>query len=144
MNGSLLFRHYSRFLEKVSNMERERNSDNAGETTLELNDELSPESSETTEIDIEGGEISGEFNAYDNPIERHKATTARRIAYLLIGILGGSFVIHHVLVTVLAFNNKTAAMEVLERSFNTWLPVISGLTGAAVAYFFTRERNERR
>ena len=52
MNESLLFRHYSRFLEKVSNMERKRNSDNAEETTLELNDELSPESSETTEIDI--------------------------------------------------------------------------------------------
>ena len=125
-------------------MQRERNNENAEETTLELNDELSLESSETAKIDIEGGEISGEFNAYDNPIERHKATTTRWIAYLLVGMLGGSFVIHYVLMTMLAFSNKTAAMEVVERTFNTWLPVISGLAAAAVTYFFTRERNERR
>ena len=125
-------------------MERERDSDNGEETTLELNDELSSESSDTAKIDIEGGAIAGKFDAYDNPIERHKATTTRRIAYLLVGMLGGSFVIHHVLVTVLAFNNKTAAMEVVERSFNTWLPVISGLSAASVTYFFTRERDARR
>ena len=144
MNESLLFLHYSHFLEKISNMERERNSDNAEETTLELNDESSSKDSETAGIDIEGGPISLESDASYDLIERHKATTTRRIAYLLIIILGGSFVIHHVLVTVLAFNDKTAAMEVVERSFNTWLPVISSLTGAAVTYFFTRERNERR
>ena len=125
-------------------MERERNSDNGEEITLELNDESSSEDSETAGIDIEGGPISLESDASYDLIERHKATTTRRIAYLLIIILGGSFVIHHVLVTVLAFNEKTAAMEVVERSFNTWLPVISSLTGAAVTYFFTRERNERR
>ena len=52
MNGSWLFLHYSRFLEKVSNIERERNSDKGEETTLELNDESSSECNETTEIDI--------------------------------------------------------------------------------------------
>ena len=125
-------------------MERERDSDNGEETTLELNGDFSIEGGETAKIDIEGGAIAGKFDAYDNPIERHKATTTRRIAYLLIGILGGSFVIHHVLVTVLAFNNKTAAMEVVERTFNTWLPVISGLSAASVTCFFTRERDARR
>ncbi len=125
-------------------MERERKSDNGEETTLELNDESSSEDSEIAGIDIEGGPISLKSDASYDLIERHKATTTRRIAYLLVIILGGSFVIHHVLVTVLAFNDKTAAMEVVERSFNTWLPVISSLTGAAVTYFFTRERNERR
>ena len=125
-------------------MERERKSDNDEETALELNDESGSEDSETAGIDIEGGPISLESDASYDLIERHKATTTRRIAYLLIIILGGSFVIHHVLVTVLAFNDKTAAMEVVERSFNTWLPVISSLTGAAVTYFFTRERDGRR
>ena len=125
-------------------MQRERDSDNGEETTLELNDELSSESSDTAKIDIEGGEISGEFDAYDNPIERHKATTARRIAYLLIGILGGSFVIHYGVMVWLAAQNKTDAMEIVERTFNTWLPVISGLSAASVTYFFTRERDARR
>ena len=52
MNESLLFPRCSRFLEKVSNMERERNRDNAEEITLELNNESGSEGSETTEIDI--------------------------------------------------------------------------------------------
>ena len=125
-------------------MEREGNSDNGEETTLELNDESSSEGSETTGIDIEGGAISLEPDASYNPIERHKATTTRWLAYLLIGMLGGSFVIHYVLMTMLAFSNKTAAMEVVERTFNTWLPVISGLSAASVTYFFTRERDARR
>ena len=125
-------------------MQRERNNENAGETTLELNDELSPESSETAKIDIEGGEISGEFDAYDNPIERHKATTTRWIAYLLVGMLGGSFVVHYGFIIWLAVNNKPSAMEVVERTFNVWLPIISGLSAASVTYFFTRERDARR
>ena len=125
-------------------MERERDSDNGEETTLELNDELSSESSDTAKIDIEGGEISGEFDAYDNPIERHKATTTRWIAYLLVGMLGGSFVVHYGFIIWLAVNNKTSAMEVAERTFNVWLPIISGLSAASVTYFFTRERDARR
>ena len=124
-------------------MEKEKFNENSEDATSEPNGG-SVEDDETAKVDIEGGEIAGKFDAYDNPIERHKATTARRLAYLLIGILGGSFVIHYLLMTVLAFSNKTAAMEVAERTFNTWLPVISSLAAAAVTYFFTRERNERR
>lgn len=125
-------------------MEKLKDNENGEEEVSGPSSELNIGGNEASKIDIDGGEIAGKFDAYDNTIERHKATTTRRIAYSLIGILGGSFVIHHVLITVLAFNNKTAAMEVIERSFNTWLPVISGLTGAAVAYFFTREHDERR
>ena len=125
-------------------MERERNSDNGEETTLELNDESSSEGSETTEIDIEGGDISLEPDPYDNLIERHKATTTRWLAYLLIGMLGGSFIIHYGVMAWLAAQNKTDAMKIVERTFSTWLPIISGLAAAAVTYFFTRERNERR
>ncbi len=116
-------------------MERERNSDNG---------ESSSEGSETAGVDIEGGEISGEFNAYDNPTDRHKATTTRWLAYLLIIILGGSFVIHYGVMAWLAAQNKTDAMKIVEQTFSAWLPVISGLAAAAVTYFFTRERNEKR
>ena len=125
-------------------MQRERNNENGEETTSELNGDFGIEGGETAKIDIEGGEISGEFDAYDNPIERHKATTTRWIAYLLVGMLGGSFVVHYGFIIWLAVNNKTSAMEAAERTFNVWLPIISGLAGAAVTYFFTRERNERR
>ena len=125
-------------------MERERKNDNDEEITLELNDESSSEDSETAGIDIEGGEISGELDAYENPIDKHKATTTRWLAYLLIIILGGSFIIHYGVMAWLAAQNKTAAMEVVERTFNTWLPVISGLAAAAATYFFTRERDGRR
>ena len=91
----------------------------------------------------DGGDISIQLDGYDL-IGRHKATTARWLAYLLIGMLGGSFVLHYVVTVLFAFFNKTAAMEVVERTFNVWLPVISGLAGAAVAYFFTRERNGKK
>ena len=92
----------------------------------------------------DGGEIGGKLDAYENPIEGHKATTTRWIAYLLIGIFGVSFVIHYVVMICLAFSNKTDAMEIAERTFSTWLPIISGFVGAAVAYFFTRERNGKK
>jgi hypothetical protein len=125
-------------------MERERNSDNAEETTLELNDESSSEGSETTEIDIEGGEISGELDAYENPIDKHKAITTRWLAYLLIIILGGSFIIHYGVMAWLAAQNKIDAMKIVEQTFSAWLPIISGLAAAAVTYFFTRERNGKK
>ena len=126
-------------------MERERNSDNTEETTLELNDELSPESSETAKIDIEGGEIVGKLDDYtDKSVERYKARTTRWIAYLLIGIFGVSFVIHYAVIIHLATSNQNAAVEIAERTFGAWLPIVSGFVGAAVTYFFTRERNERR
>lgn len=125
-------------------MERERNSGNGEETTSELNDEPSSEGSETAGVDIEGGTISLESDPSYNLIEKHKATTTRWLAYLLISILGGSFIIHYGVMAWLAAQNKTAAMEVVERTFNTWLPVISGLAAAAATYFFTREHNGRR
>ena len=125
-------------------MERERNSDNDAKITLEFNDELGSESSETAGIDIEGGEISGELDAYENPIDKHKAITTRWLAYLLIIILGGSFIIHYGVMAWLAAQNKIDAMKIVEQTFSAWLPIISGLAAAAVTYFFTRERNERR
>lgn len=126
-------------------MERERNSDNTEETTLELDDELSPESSETAKIDIEGGEIVGKLDDYtDKSVERYKARTTRWIAYLLIGIFGVSFGIHYAVIIHLATSNQNAAVEIAERTFGAWLPIVSGFVGAAVTYFFTRERNERR
>ena len=126
-------------------METEKNNENGEETTSEQKGELSIGGGKTTKIDVEGGEIPGELDAYtDNFIKKYKATTTRWLVSMLIGILGGSFLIHYGVMTWLAAQNKTAAMEVVERTFSAWLPIISGLAGAGVTYFFTRERNERR
>ena len=125
-------------------MERERNSDNGEEITWELNDESSSEGGETAGVDIEGGTISLEPDPSYNLIEKHKATTTRWLAYLLIGMLGGSFIIHYGVMVWLAAQNKTDAMKIVEQTFSIWLPVISGLAAAAATYFFTRERDGRR
>ena len=125
-------------------MERERNSDNGEEITWELNDESSSEGGETAGVDIEGGTISLEPDPSYNLIEKHKATTTRWLAYLLIGMLGESFIIHYGVMVWLAAQNKTDAMKIVEQTFSIWLPVISGLAAAAATYFFTRERDGRR
>lgn len=126
-------------------MEREKNNQNSEEAASELDPELGIEGGEIAKSDMEGGDIPGEFHDYGkDSIRMHKATTTRWLAYLLIIILGGSFVIHYGVMAWLAAQNKTDAMEVVERTFNTWLPVISGLAAAAATYFFTRERDGRR
>ena len=96
-------------------------------------------------MDLEGGGFPSGFDDYpDDSISKHKAITARWIAYLLIIMLGGSFVIHYGFMAWLASQNKTAAMEVVARTFGAWLPVISGLAASAVTYFVTKDRDERR
>ena len=91
---------------------------------------------------IEGGEITGIDKDFEiDPVEKHKLTTARWLAYALIAILAGSFVIHYAVMAWLAAQGKTEALERMENTFSAWLPVISGLSGAVVTYFFTRERN---
>ena len=116
-------------------MEREQNSGRGKETTVELDGESN----------LEGGGFPSGFDDYpDDSISKHKAITARWIAYLLIIMLGGSFVIHYGFMAWLASQNKTAAMEVVARTFGAWLPVISGLAASAVTYFVTKDRDERR
>ena len=86
---------------------------------------------------IEGGEIE-----LDEPLdlfhERHKAETARVLAYVLVAALAGSFVLHYIAVAVLGSLGKDSTVQYLTDLFGNWLPVISGLTGGAATYFFTR------
>jgi len=71
---------------------------------------------------------------------RHREDTARRLAYALVGILGGSFAFQYVATLALEFAGKSNAVEGLNRVFNAWLPVIASLVGGAVTYYFTREK----
>jgi hypothetical protein len=91
---------------------------------------------------IEGGEIQ-EIDDDDVRIEftRHKAKTTRTLAYLLVATLGISVALHYgAVILILVRTENQALIDTLDGIFSSWLPVISGLTGSAVTYFFTREK----
>jgi hypothetical protein len=95
-----------------------------------------PDSSE--EGVVEGGFVSP---LQDYFVEgKHRADTARRLAYALVWILGGTVFVHYATVLVLVFIGKDNAIESLSRIFNVWLPVIASLVSGAVTYYFTREK----
>jgi hypothetical protein len=71
---------------------------------------------------------------------KHKADTARRLAYSLVCILGGTVALHYLTVLVLVLKGKADAVGSLAQIFNVWLPVIASLVSAAVTYYFTREK----
>jgi hypothetical protein len=100
--------------------------------------ELSKER-ETEEL-VEGGFVRS-LDEYSFRV-RDREDTARRLAYALVGILGGSFAFHYIATLVLEFTGKSSAVEGLNRVFNAWLPVIASLVGGAVTYYFTRKKDE--
>ncbi len=71
-------------------------------------------------------------------IKEHEAKTARTLTFVLVGMLGGSFLVHETLVVIMAFH-KPDAIPTLEHIFNQWLPVLAGLVGTAVG-FYLKER----
>ena len=117
-------------------MEKEERNDSIEKLTSGLDDEEVIDGGKITDLD------TSEYEA--DPIRRHKLTTARWLAYALVSILAGSFLIHYGVMAWLASQDKIAALEIVESVFSTWLPVISGLAGAVVTYFFTRENNGKK
>jgi hypothetical protein len=86
---------------------------------------------------IEGGSTEGDQarpikvrGPYD-PEQYRQKVTQRLILLLAVLILG-----HYTSTLVLAWNAKT--IESLTNVYNTALPVVAGLTGSAVTYYFTR------
>jgi hypothetical protein len=72
--------------------------------------------------------VTGQFD-----VERHRgAITIALIAVLALIILG-----HYACVFIFEWNGKK--VEGLNSAFTTSLPVISGLVGSAVAYYFTQQ-----
>jgi hypothetical protein len=100
------------------------------------NRELSKESD--SENLVEGGFVRN-LDEYSFQV-RHREDTARRLAYSLVAILGGSFAFHYIATLALEFSGRSNAVEGLSRVFNAWLPVIASLVGGAVTYYFTREK----
>lgn len=69
-------------------------------------------------------------------IKTQEAQTARFLAIALSCGLGCSVILQYAVLTVLACRRLDTG--VFEHLFNSWLPVISGLTGSAVTYYLTR------
>jgi hypothetical protein len=94
------------------------------------------------EITIEGGDIK-ELNGTPYKIDdlkKQRAATTRALAYTLVGILALSVVIHYAMVAYFLSNGKKDVTVELSTIFSTWLPVISGLAGSAVTYYFAQEK----
>lgn len=72
--------------------------------------------------------------------ERHRAETARTIAYLLVGALVGSWLVHYAIFAYFLWNGHGDLAKNLSEDFRTWLPVISASAGGAVAYYFAKEK----
>jgi hypothetical protein len=96
----------------------------------------SSRSSEELET-IDGGRVTQEEEEGDRP--RVLGPTARHrqlVTLLLIALLGVLVVGHYACVAILEWNSKKT--EGVSNAFHTALPVIAGLVGSAVTYYFTR------
>lgn len=98
------------------------------------------ENSEAGEEIIDAGLVE----EADEPLEfreaKHRADTARRLAYILVGTMAFSVALHYMATGILGALGKDSAVENLSKIFNAWLPVISSLVGSAATYYFTREK----
>lgn len=92
-----------------------------------------------TEEIIDGGHV-GELGEVPFHAERHRAETAKRIAFFLVGGLVGSWAFHYAVMSYFLWNGHGEAAKSLSEDFRTWLPVISTSAGGAVAYYFAKER----
>ena len=88
---------------------------------------------------IDGGSTTPENEAAKNvkvverPDDAHRRTvTLALIAFLAVIIIG-----HYIVLVVLEWNMKK--VESISTAFNTSLPVVSGLVGSAITYYFTKK-----
>lgn len=109
----------------------------------ETNEQASQPTAENINIQ-DGGAIEGGVVEPLDDIKvrtRVREATARTIAISLIWILGLSAGVHYIAVLVLVLCDKSSQVEVLDRFFNAWLPVVAGLVGSATTYYFTKDRS---
>ncbi len=71
--------------------------------------------------------------------EEHRARVTSTLAFLFFGALFVVFAAHVTCILVLA-QNKPNSVDEISRVFNVWVPVFSGLVGAAATFYFTQVR----
>jgi hypothetical protein len=89
---------------------------------------------------IDGGSVL-DFVDLEFHAAKHRAHTARWLAYLFVGLLALSIGIHYFATVVLEIYGMSSAAERLGTIYNSWLPVVSSLVSAAATYYFTREKS---
>lgn len=89
---------------------------------------------------IEGGSV---LNFVDLEFHegRHRAHTARWLAYLFVGLMAFSIGIHYLAIVVLELYGLPNAAERLGTIYHSWLPVVSSLVSAAATYYFTKAKS---
>lgn len=90
--------------------------------------------------EIEAGAVEEIKDVSFRP-EEHRAQTSRWLAFVILGLLAVSVAAHYTVVALLLMNGQADAAAALGRIFEVWLPIISGLTSAAVTYYFTKDRS---
>jgi len=86
-----------------------------------------------------GGGASG--SSYQPPVDLLKqkhAQTTSTLAYWVLGMLAGTVLLHYLCIMILIFCNRADAIKNLEDFYHSWLPVLAGLSGSVVTYYFTR------
>ena len=88
---------------------------------------------------IDGGTVE---QITDLPFEerKHRAATARVLAYCLVAILAATIGLQYALTSWLIYCGKNEGLAALDKLFNALLPILSGLVGGAATYYFTKER----
>jgi hypothetical protein len=93
---------------------------------------------------IEGGSTAAAvkpFEKQDVSLGAIEADHRRNVTLYLIGLLAVVVVFDPILITVMEWNGKKH--DGLSGAFNSILPVVAGLVGAAVTYYFTRNDREK-
>lgn len=88
---------------------------------------------------IEGGKVEP-LEEYPLEEKRHRAATARVLAYVLVGILGATILVQYGLTAWLVIAGRENGLAALDKQFNVLLPVLSGLVSGAVTFYFTKEK----
>ena len=88
---------------------------------------------------IRGGSVEGAGAPLEFKPAQHRERTASGLARGLMFILAGTGIVHYGTVLLLAYGGQKEALEHVDKFFGAWLPVIAGLTGSAITYYFTRE-----
>ncbi len=62
------------------------------------------------------------------------------IAKTLIWMMAIGLALHYAAVLTLEWRGKHDSVKSIETILNAWLPVLAGLVGSAVTFYFTREK----
>jgi hypothetical protein len=87
---------------------------------------------------VEGGKVEQLDEHHVD--EKHRADTARYLAYGLVATLILTIVLQYAATLTLVFVGKTDALASIDKLFNILLPVLSGLVSGAVTYYFTKDK----